>query len=112
MLCEFLDGRPDAVHDAYAARARSTAIAISCAPRGTCAAHPRSRKYRRSSPTIVGTANDENATPRSRVEAIDRLHQAKVGDLHQVIERLARAGIPARELPRERHEPLDQLLSV
>ena len=39
--------------------------ARSWAPRSTWIAHPVSRKYRFSSPTIVGTANEVNAKPRS-----------------------------------------------
>ena len=44
-----------------------------------------------------------------RVEAVDRLDQAERGDLHEVVERLVRVAVAAREAARERQEPLDEL---
>ena len=49
--------------------------------------------------------------PALGVEAVDRLHEADAGDLHQVVERLVGALVAARELARERQEALDQLLA-
>ena len=43
----------------------STCMTRSCIPRGTCTAHPLSRKYRLSSPSMVGTAYEENAVSRA-----------------------------------------------
>ena len=87
---------------------RSTLTASSCRSRGTRTDQPLSRKWRLSSPRIVGTANEENAVSRSRVEAVDRLQQAERRDLHEVVERLAAALVAAGELARERQEALDE----
>jgi hypothetical protein len=48
--------------------------------------------------------------PPREVETVDRLQQAERGDLQQVVERLLRAVITARELTCQRHEPLHELL--
>ena len=58
-----------------------------------------------SSPTIVGTANELNATPVLRVEAVDRLEQRQRRDLRQVVQRLTAALVAARQ----RQEPFGQL---
>ena len=55
--------------------------ASSCRSRGTRTDQPWSRKWRLSSPRIVGTAKLENAVVAARVEAVDRLQQAERGDL-------------------------------
>ena len=44
---------------------RSSSRCSSCTRRGTRTAHPLSRKWRLSSPMMVGVANDENWSPRS-----------------------------------------------
>ncbi len=59
----------------------------------------------------MGTAKDENAVPRVRVEAIDRLHEPEARDLHQIIERLPRAAVAAGELPGEREKALDEFFA-
>ena len=46
------------------------------------------------------------------VEAVDRLDEAQRGDLQEVVERLLRALVAARELARERQEALDERLAV
>ena len=43
----------------------STRAIASCVPRETWIVHVRSRKWRLSSPRMVGTANDVNAMPRA-----------------------------------------------
>jgi hypothetical protein len=45
------------------------------------------------------------------VEAVDGLHQAEVRHLEQVLERLARVPVAARELGGQRHKPLHELLA-
>ena len=64
-----------------------------------------------SSPRIVGTANDENAIPRLKIEAVDRLDQAEAGHLKQVIEGLAGAVVATGELAGQRQETLHQLVA-
>jgi hypothetical protein len=49
--------------------------------------------------------------PARRVETVDRLHEAQVGDLEQIVEWLAAAPIPQRQRTREWHEPLHELLA-
>src|SRR5262249_38905956 len=44
----------------------------------------------------------------ARVEAVDRLQQAERGDLLEVVELLAAPLVAARELARERQEPLHE----
>ena len=44
------------------------------------------------------------------VEAVDRLDQPEGRDLHEVVQRLVRAPVPARHPPREREQTLHQLL--
>ena len=65
-------------------------------PRGTRIDQPRSRKWRFSSPRMVGTAKVENAVPRLGVEAVDRFDQAHAGHLDQIVERLGAAASTAR----------------
>ena len=89
----------------------SSLTASSCRSRGTRTDQPLSRKWRLSSPRIVGTAKLENAVSRRRVEAVDRLQQPERGDLDQVVERLAAALVAAGELAGERQEALDELLA-
>jgi hypothetical protein len=45
------------------------------------------------------------------VEAVDGLQQPEGGDLHDVLERLGLAPVAQRDLPREAHEALDELLT-
>jgi hypothetical protein len=46
-----------------------------------------------------------------RVEAVDRLHEADRGDLHEVVERLVGPLVAACQLARQGQEALDQLLA-
>ncbi len=64
-----------------------------------------------SSPRIVGTANDENAVSRDRIEAVDRLQEPERGDLDEIVEVLATALIAPGELAGERQEALDERLA-
>jgi hypothetical protein len=45
------------------------------------------------------------------VEAINGLDQSERGDLHEVVDRLLRALVAARELARQRQVALDQLVT-
>ena len=91
--------------------ARSTLTASSWRSRGTRTDQPLSRKWRLSSPRIVGTAKEEKAVRAVRVEAVDRLQEPERGDLDEVVERLAGAVVAPRELARERQEALGERLA-
>src|SRR4051812_22816205 len=45
------------------------------------------------------------------VEAVDRLHEPEARDLHEVVGRLARAPVAARDPPREREKTDHQLVA-
>jgi hypothetical protein len=51
----------------------------------------------------------ERGLPRG-VETIDGLDEPEGRDLHEVVERLVRAPVPARHPPGQRQQPLHQLL--
>ena len=68
---------------------------------GADLAGPESRKYRLSSPRMVGWRRSRGGTA-LRVEALDGLDQADGGDLHEIVPFAAR-WIPAREVAGERH---------
>ena len=93
-----------------AAIVRSSSRCSSCTRRGTRTAQPRSRKWRFSSPRIVGIANDENCEPAVGLEALDRLEQADERDLAEVVERLAAVREAADEELGEAHVFLDELV--
>jgi hypothetical protein len=64
-----------------------------------------SRKWRFSSPAIVGTASDVNACG---VEPIDGLQQADGGDLNEVVQRLAATVVTPRQPGGQWEKPLHQ----
>ena len=78
--------------------ARFTRTAASFRSRGTWIAQPRSRKWRFSSPRIVGTAKVGEADAARGVEAVDRVHEPQRGDLEEVVERFAAVAVAQREV--------------
>ena len=100
-----------------AARSVSSVVAFSTSamrswrPRGTRTVQTRSRKWRFSSPRIVGEAKAVKGVPRLGVEAVDRVDQAEVGDLQQVVEGLAGAAVAQRQAFGEGQVAADQLLA-
>ena len=68
-------------------RSRSRRTARSWRSRGTRTTQVLSRKWRRSSPRIVGTANDAKATPRTGSKRSSALMQPERGDLLEVLDR-------------------------
>ena len=77
----------------------------------TCTDQVVSRRCRFSSPMIVGTANVLNATPRSWSKRSIALTSAHAGDLDQVLDRFAAAGVAACEPLGQRHETFHQPLA-
>ena len=74
--------------------------------RGTCVDHPWSRKYRRSSPVIVGTAKARKWEPRAGSKRSTALIKSQGGDLNQVV-----LGLPATERPRPTSSPTHTTLT-
>ena len=77
-------------------RALATRSWSSCRPRGTRIAHVLSRKWRLISPSTVGVAYDEKRTSRVRSKPSIAFMMPDAGDLHEVVERLAAAGVATR----------------
>ena len=83
----------------------------SCSARGTRIAQPLSRKWRLISPTTFGRGVGGERDLALELEAVDRLDQSDRADLLDVLERLAAAGVAARQRAHERQVALDQLLA-
>ena len=89
----------------------STSAMRSCRPRGTRTVQTRSRKWRFSSPRMVGEAKAVKGVPRLGVEAVDRVDEAEAGDLQEVVEGLAGAAVAQRQVLGEGQVAAHQLLA-
>ena len=46
-----------------------------------------------------------------RVKPLDRIEESEISDLHEIVQRLTAVEVAERELPRERHEAVDEFVA-
>ena len=95
-------------------RSSTTRVTRRCSSwtrRGTRTAQPLSRKWRLSSPTMVGVAKVVNSRPRSGSKRSTALARPRDGDLDEVVEGLAPVGEAAGQVLGQAEVGLDELVA-